>query len=106
MNAGGTLSPEIDLSDGVLVGLIGVGMAVGTLTFQVSAISETDPNNPSLAAYATVQGSDGTALSVTGNGTFAVDIDVMSKLAGYRFLKIKSSVTQTNGVRFYLPGRG
>jgi hypothetical protein len=104
--AGGTLTSEIDLSDASIHGLIVVGMAAGTLSFQVSPFSETDPNNSSHAVYVDLRDDDGTLVSAGGTGNTTVDMQTMAKVSVYRYLKIKSDVAQTNGVKFYLPARG
>jgi hypothetical protein len=100
--AGGTLSSEINLSDASLFGLIVVGAAGGTLSFQVSPY----PDGHAEALYVSVTDQDGAAVSAPGSGNFAVDMQTMAKVSTYRYLKIKSSVAQTNGVKFYLPARG
>lgn len=100
--AGGTLTSEIDMADASMVGVIATTVpANGTLTFQVA--SKSDSNG---GTYVDLYADDGTRVSVTAPAaTFAVSQLVLAPLIGYRYIKIKSSVTQTNGLRFELPAR-
>lgn len=97
--AGGTLSSAIDLQDTVLVGLISDTSAVnGTLNFQV-AHSEG-------GTFFDLYDGEGAAVAVTlPGGTRAISGVALRFLTPYRFVKIKSSVAQTTGLRFMLPAR-
>lgn len=114
INAGGTLSAEIDLGDAVFGGLIfadhtatdgSVWTGVpsnGTLTFQVSKQAD----DGATICYADLYDDTGTIVAVTLPGArCGISALITSNIYGYRFVKIKSSVTQTNGVHFAIQGR-
>lgn len=103
MTAGGTLTGEIDLAGWSLAGLISdANLINSTLTFQVSAFSDNDQNFAEL--YADVKKDDGANFAIGPvSGAVAVRSDVLQVLAGYRYVKIKTAIAQTNGVKFYLP---
>jgi len=104
MTAAGTLTGEIDLSNWSVAGLISdANLINSTLTFQVSPFSDLDTVNA--ARYVDVKKDDGSNLAVGPvSGAMAVRSDlVVQALAGYRYVKIKTAVAQTNGVKFYLP---
>jgi hypothetical protein len=103
LNAGGTLSQEIDLGEWTLGGLIAeTSFGNGTLTFQVSSKADADGG-----LYVDLRGDQNAVYNPAGgavSGTFALSSQsVVVALAGYRYVKIKSSIAQTSGVRFALP---
>ena len=107
INGGGTLSSEIDIDDFTIAGLItDANFALGTLSFQVSHVS--DSNGTITPLYVDVIDNAGATVTIGPvSGAKAIDAQyLMQVLAPYRFIKIKSSVTQTNGVKFWLPARG
>lgn len=102
--AGGTLTAEIDLGEWSVNGLISdTNLINSTLTFQVSAFSDRDTVNTS--RYVDVKNQDGTNLAIGPvSGAVGVRGDlVVQALAGYRYVKVKAALAQTNGVKFYLP---
>lgn len=104
--AGGTLSQEIDLGEWTLAGLIAeTSMVNGTLTFQVSSKPDAEGGT-----YVDLRGDQNAVYNPAGgavSGTFALNTSaVMAALTAYRYVKIKSSIAQTNGVRFALPVKG
>ena len=103
--AGGTLTGEIDLGDVSLVGLMATTVPTnGTLNFQVSAFS--DDNGQARGYYVDLYDDAGAAIAVTApSARFGVSALVMAKLAGFRYVKIKSSPAQTNGLEIRLAGR-
>lgn len=92
-----TTSGAIDLRGYVILGLIATSaMISGNLAFQVSDALD--------GTYVDVEDSSGSAVSLGAfSGTFALKADDLAFLAPYRYLKIVSSVAQTNGVSFILP---
>ena len=104
MAAGGTLTTEIDIGGFEAFGLITDGNLVNsTLSFQVSAFPDGNAN----AFYTDLKDETGTAVTLGPTGTrIAVKSDILTQyLIGYRYVKIKSAATQTNGVKFYLPAK-
>lgn len=97
--AGGTLSNVIDISDAVLAGLIIETSAVnGTLTFQTAPTAD--------GTYQTIKDKEGADEAVTlASGTSAISGVHLNFLMPFRFIRIKSSVAQTNGLSFVLPAR-
>lgn len=101
--AGGTLSPEIDLGGMFAAGLITASPAAnGTLSFQVSPT----PDNGTLTPYKDLA-SAGAVLSFTlPSAGLALGGVELQPLLPYRFVKLKSSVTQTNGLAFTIVAKG
>lgn len=97
---GGTISNTIDLGDASNVaGMIFPGSVVyGSLTFQVSHLIG--------GPFVTVMDTDGTDFDLgPRSGGFAISSDDMSFLMPFRYLRVKTSVAQTNGLVFYVTTR-
>lgn len=105
--AGGTLSEEIDLGDASLAGLLFTSTpANGTLSFQVAAYSDNHASLSSTIRYADLYDDAGATVAATlPSALCAISTLVTAKIAGYRYVKIKSSVAQTNGLSFVMPAR-
>jgi hypothetical protein len=101
--AGGTLSAEIDLGGMYAIGLITTSTpANGTLSFQVSQVAE----NGTLVSYKDLS-SAGAVLSFTlPSAGLSLGGVELNPLLPFRFIKMKSSVTQTNGVAFTIVAKG
>lgn len=98
ISTGGTLTPEIDLDGYSVFGLMTLtAFAAGTINFQVSDVSG--------GTYVTLKDKDGTAIRIGGTGLFAVSAVDLACLLPYRYVRLLSTVTQTNGVLFALPVR-
>lgn len=102
--AGGTLSSEIDLGEYNVMGLLTSStLILGTLTFMVSALPDAQGGG-----YTTLLKADGTdAVSigpVSANKAFSAV--VLAPLFPYRYIRLKTSSTQTNGVALSIPVRG
>ena len=84
-------TPEIDLGrDYEFLDILIPTIDSANLTFTVSNLTG--------GTYYTVKDMDGVTLTITaGTGLFAVGADDLSPLAGYRFIKIVSSATQSSG---------
>lgn len=106
INATGTLTDEIDLGGFSLFGLISdANISTGTLSFQVSAYSDNDDTNTS--NYVDVVDSSGSTIVFTATGpsvAYSTD-EIVQAIAPYRYVKIKMSVAQANGVAFYIPAK-
>lgn len=102
INAGGTLSNEIDLGDMILSGLIFSTTPVnGTITFQVASQADDGVN----VRYVDLYDDAGAVVSATlPAAKCAISALITVKIAGYRYIKIKSSVQQTNGLAIEIPG--
>jgi|SRR5690606_17636119 len=99
--ANGTLSQEIDIAGADVTGLIYSGATNGTITFQVSHKPDADGGT-----YRDLNASNGAAVAYGASGASgAVDSSVLAALRGYRFVKIKMSITQAGAVQFYLPAK-
>lgn len=101
--AGGTLSSEFDLGGMDAVGLKTTSTpANGTLSFQVSTIGDDGTNVTYRDLY-----SAGAVLSFTAPGVgFALGSVELAPLQAFRFVKVKSSVTQTNGLGLHFIAKG
>ena len=89
--SGGTESSVADLAGYANYGLLIPVLASGTLTFKVS--------NLYAGTYYTVKSNDSaTAFTLTDAATArAVESNDLKALAGYRYIKIVSTATQTEG---------
>ena len=107
INAGGTLSNEIDLGDASYAGLIMTSTPVnGTITFQVAAFSDNHPTLGSTVRYVDLYDDAGAIVSATlPSAKCAISSLIMAKVCGYRYVKIKTTPAQTNGLSFIMPGR-
>lgn len=98
----GTLTHEIDLAEYTLTGLIcqTPGWLAGTLTFQVSDIPDAEGG-----VFTDLYRDNAVVAEAVPAGRFAVASDVLVRaLAGYRYVKVKSSVSQTGGpITFKMP---
>jgi hypothetical protein len=111
--AGGTLSPEIDIGDASVITMMLTTVPTnGTLTFQVAARSDNDSQFGSGAAgggqirYVDLYDDAGALVSVTApSSRYAVSAVKMAPLIGFRFIKIKSTPAQTNGLKLEFAGR-
>lgn len=99
INAGGTLTGEIDLQGYTHIGLMtATNMTAGTLSFEVA--------NQSLASggvYASLKDGSGVDVQIPGSDVFALSGEVMKVLAPYRYVRIKTSSAQTSGLLLKLP---
>lgn len=97
---GGTLSQEMRLQDFLHYGLVASNlngtMNVGTLNFAVSLWSETDPNYT--AEYFTVKDATGSDVALTLTGQQAYKGTDLEFLAPYKYVKVISTASQTNGL--------
>lgn len=106
ITATGTLTNEIDLSEYLLNGIIASGATNGTINFQVSAYPDAAVNVGYTSSYTTLYDDLGTAVAITlPTGTSAIGADKLRMLAGYRYVKIKTTPAQTTGALFLLPVR-
>lgn len=98
INAAGTLSNTIDLSEYSVTGLVvNSTMTLGTLTFQVGWDNGT---------LYDLKDSNGAAVSVGPvSGTFAVSAIALAPLIPYRYVVVKTSVAQASGLSFKMPVR-
>lgn len=98
----GTLTHEIDLAEFSLSGLIceTAGWLAGTLGFQVSALPDAKGG-----VYVDLYRDNAPVEQAVPAGQFAIASDkIMQALQGYRYVKIKSSASQTGGpIAFKLP---
>lgn len=102
--AGGTLSAEIDIAGWSQFGLItDANLVNSTLSWQVSRYSDNDSVNAS--DYVDLVNADGSTAGYgpTGSQIAVSGDDVTLAIAPYRYVKLKSAATQTNGVLFYIP---
>ena len=101
--AGGTLSSEFDLGGMDVVGLkVNSTPTNGTLSFQVSSVGDDGTNVTYRDLY-----SAGAVLSFTApSSPFALGSVEMAPLLAFRYLKVKSSVTQTNGLSLVFIAKG
>lgn len=99
INAAGTLTNEIDVGEYAVLGLVATTtMTPGTLTFQVATASG--------GTYYELKDSSGTAISIGPvSGVFAIESGILTKLAPYRYVKIKTSIAQPSGLEFTLPAK-
>ena len=101
---GGTLSNEIDLGEYNTLGMFtSSDLILGTLTFMVSPLPDAQGGG-----YTTLLKSDGTAAISIGpiSGNKAISAITLAPLFPYRFIRLQTSSTQTNGVQLFLPVRG
>jgi hypothetical protein len=102
INAAGTLSSQIILGEKGIAGLIvTTAMVAGTLSFMVS-----DKSDEEGGVYYDVKAPDGTNIGVGSSGTFAVGANPMAYIESFQYVRVKTSVTQTNGLRFAIVTKG
>ena len=95
LNANGTISPQLDLEGFSVLGLmIHDTPAIGTLTFQAGS------GNPANLTWHTIVDNAGDAESLTLNASVAFGGDSLKFLEPYRYVRMVSSVQQTNGLQF------
>lgn len=91
--ANGTLSEVFDVAGYNMLGLlVSSSMTAGTLTAQVAATEDGTYYDLKDNAGANVQ-------LATGSGTFAVSGVALEPLSPFRYIKIKSSVSQGSGLQ-------
>lgn len=100
--ASGTLTHEIDLMEYSIIGLLcPAGFSPGTLSFQASPTSDFSDTG---GQYVDIKSVAGSNVQIGGvSGGFALRADDLSFLSAYRYVKIKSSVSQGSVVTFHLP---
>lgn len=100
--AGGTLSSQFDLGEYNTCGLImGSTLVNGTLSFMVSALPDAQGG-----VYVPLLKSDGTEVSIGPiSGAKAISAIALAPLFPFRFIRIKSNVSQTGGVQLLMPVR-
>ena len=106
MNAAGTLTNEIDLADYAAFGLMSdSNLVLGTLSFQGSPYSDNETDADKTPFYRDILDESGDAVTIGPvSGAIAIKSDVIVQaLGGYRYVKIKMSPAQTNGVAFFIP---
>jgi hypothetical protein len=98
INAGNTLSSEINLLGYRIAGVIALSNSVnGTLGFSAS-----DKPDVSGGVYRPVYGANGAAVAITVNsGQWALNADDLKSITGYQYIRISSSA-QTNGLAIKL----
>ena len=104
--AGGTLTTEIDLADYSAFGLMSdTNLVNGTMSFQTSPYSDSETDADKTPLYRDVLDETGSVATIGPvSGAIAIKAeDVVQILAGYRYVKIKMSIAQTNGVEFFIP---
>ena len=104
--AGGTLTNEIDLADYSAFGLMSdTNLVNGTVTFQASPYSDGETDADKTPLYRDILDENGSVAAIGPvSGAIAIQADqIVQILAGYRYVKIKMSIAQTNGVAFFIP---
>lgn len=101
--AGGTLSNEFDLGGMESIALKTTSTpSNGTLSFQVSTVADDGINVTYRDLY-----SGGSVLSFTAPGAgFGLGSVELAPLLAYRFVKVKSSVAQANGLGLHFIAKG
>lgn len=98
INAGGTLTNEIDLEGYTEIGLYYTGIVNGTISFQVSNIPDAQGGT-----YVDLKKDDGSTLTIGPSGTSGAITGVaLAALKPYRYAKIKITA-QDNGAVFKVP---
>lgn len=104
--AGGTLTAEIDLSDYSAFGVMSdANLVNGTMSFQASPYSDNETDADKTPLYRDILDETGAAETIGPvEGAIAIKAErIVQILAGYRYVKIKMSIAQTNGVAFTIP---
>lgn len=101
--AGGTLSSQFDLGEYNTLGLLtDSNMVNGTLSFMVSDLPDSQGG-----VYKALYKSDGTVASIGPvSGAAAISAIALAPIFPYRYVRVKFSIAQTNGVALRLPVRG
>ncbi len=106
INAQGTLTNELDLSEYILNGMIVSGATNGTINFQVSAYPDASANAGYTSSYTALYDDVGSLVAITlPSGASSISADKLRGLAGYRYVKIKTTPAQATGALFLLPVR-
>ena len=102
INAGGTLSSELDIGSFSLFGLDVLSMLNSKLSFMGSALSDAEGG-----VYKDIKDEIGNTRSIGPSGTsLAVSSDKITQIiSGWRYVRLKSAAAQTNGVLFYIPAK-
>lgn len=96
----GTITEPLDLDGYSIIGLIATTpLTAGSIVFHVSQALN--------GVYVPLRNDDGTQVATSSqSGTFALSTEgVIKRLAAYRYVRIATSSSQTNGVTFVLPVR-
>lgn len=96
----GTITEPIDLDGYSIIGLIAItSLTESSIGFHVSQALN--------GVYVPLRNDDGTPVATgSQSGTFALSAEgVIKRLSAYRYVRIATSSSQTNGVIFVLPVR-
>lgn len=92
IQAGGTISQELDMPNETHYGFYGVFSVPGTLNFEVRPDATFDK--------ATLVDGSGDPIAVTVSGTTAISGEVLKPLAPYRYVTVEVTPAQTDGALF------
>lgn len=101
INAGGTLSNEIQIGEATCFGLVvPAGATSSAFGWYVSDRSDADGG-----VYVPLYNASGAISHGTRSGGFAIDSISLQVLEGHRFVRLQTGSAQTSGIAFRLFGK-